>query len=61
MTNNLTHVCAFGASESLAMLIAMGDHMEYLDVAPMIIALRATPEDFDMKGSWLRHFPSHNW
>lgn len=32
--------------------------MAYLDVSPMIAALRDTPSDFDMSGSQLRHMPS---
>lgn len=32
----------------------------YLDVDPMIIALRATAEAFTMNGKWLRHIPSHH-
>src|ERR1700730_8463716 len=34
--------------------------MAYLDVSPMIIALRTSPSDFEMKRGWLRHFPSRH-
>lgn len=34
--------------------------MNYLDVSPMMTALRTTPEDFDMNGRWLRHNPSRH-
>jgi hypothetical protein len=34
--------------------------MAYLDVSPMIVALRERPDEFDMKYGWLRHTPSHH-
>ena len=34
--------------------------MPYLDVNPMMVSLRTTPEDFDMRGGWLRHTPSRH-
>ena len=34
--------------------------MTYLDVTPMIIALRTSPSDFEMKRGWLHHFPSRH-
>jgi hypothetical protein len=34
--------------------------MAYLDVAPMIGALRERPDEFDMKHGWLRHVPSRH-
>lgn len=34
--------------------------MAYLDVQPMMTSLRTTPEDFDMRGTWLRHIPSRH-
>jgi len=34
--------------------------MTYLDVSPMIVALRTNPSDFEMKRGWLRHFPSRH-
>jgi hypothetical protein len=34
--------------------------MAYLDVSPMIVALRTSPTDFEMKRGWLRHFPSRH-
>lgn len=34
--------------------------MTYLDVSPMVWSFRAAPEDFDMKGPWLRHKPSRH-
>jgi hypothetical protein len=34
--------------------------MNYLDVSPMMHSLRTMPEDFDMKGRWLRHNPSRH-
>jgi hypothetical protein len=34
----------------------------FLDVRPMITALRTTPEDFRLSGMWLNHEPSqHNF
>lgn len=32
--------------------------MSFLDLAPMIAAMRTRPADFEMDGSWLHHFPS---
>src|SRR5579863_8549056 len=34
--------------------------MTYLDVSPMIVALRTDPSDFEMKRGWLHHFPSRH-
>src|SRR5256884_4854761 len=34
--------------------------MAYLDVSPMIVALRTSPSDFELKRGWLRHFPSRH-
>jgi hypothetical protein len=34
--------------------------MRFLDVDPMIAALRARPSDFEMDGSWLQHLPSRH-
>jgi hypothetical protein len=34
--------------------------MSYLDVSPMIVALRTTPDHFEYKGGWLNHVPSRH-
>jgi hypothetical protein len=34
--------------------------MSFLDVGPLIAALRTRPTDFEMDGSWLHHFPSRH-
>ncbi|MDQ8727958.1 hypothetical protein [Bradyrhizobium sp. LHD-71] len=34
--------------------------MTYLDVSPMMVALRAAPEEFEMQQGWLRHIPSQH-
>lgn len=34
--------------------------MTYLDVSPMVIALRTTPEEFELHGRWLHHSPSRH-
>lgn len=34
--------------------------MAYLDVSPMIAALRESPDEFDMRRGWLRHLPSRH-
>ncbi len=34
--------------------------MTYLDVSPMITALRRSPSDFEMQRGWLHHFPSRH-
>jgi hypothetical protein len=34
--------------------------MSFLDVGPMIVALRTRPADFEMDRSWLHHFPSRH-
>lgn len=34
--------------------------MAYLDLSPMIVALRTSPTDFEMDRSWLTHFPSRH-
>jgi hypothetical protein len=56
-----------GADRHLPLLVpwtgksAVGDWtMAYLDVSPMITALRERPDEFDMKHGWLRHTPSRH-
>jgi hypothetical protein len=34
--------------------------MSFLDLDPIIAALRTRPSDFEMDGKWLLHFPSHH-
>jgi hypothetical protein len=34
--------------------------MSYLDVAPMMVSLRTTPEEFEIKNGWLHHIPSRH-
>jgi len=34
--------------------------MAYLDLTPMLQAMRARPAEFEMQGSYLRHIPSHH-
>jgi hypothetical protein len=34
--------------------------MSFLDLDPIIAALRTRPTDFEMDGKWLHHFPSHH-
>ena len=34
--------------------------MSYLDVSPMMVALRTMPEEFEIKEGWLHHFPSRH-
>src|SRR5438105_3730833 len=34
--------------------------MAYLDIAPMLQAMRARPSEFEMQGAYLRHNPSHH-
>lgn len=34
--------------------------MAYLDVSPLMASLRASPEEFDLRGEWLRHIPSRH-
>jgi hypothetical protein len=34
--------------------------MSYLDVSPMIAALRAGPDQFELADGWLRHTPSRH-
>jgi len=34
--------------------------MAYLDVSPMMASLRNQPEEFDLRGDWLRHIPSRH-
>lgn len=34
--------------------------MTYLDVSPMMVALRTTPEEFEIEHGWLRHIPSRH-
>jgi hypothetical protein len=38
----------------------MEDQMAYLDVNPMMVALRNTPEEFEVKQGWLYHSPSQH-
>ncbi len=35
--------------------------MAYLDVSPMIVALRTSPTEFDLRRGLLRHKPSGHW
>ena len=40
----------------------METKMAYLDVGPMVTALRSAPDEFEVKGPWLHHIPSqHNF
>ena len=34
--------------------------MAYLDVSPMMVALRTMPEEFELRGDWLWHNPSQH-
>lgn len=34
--------------------------MAYLDVSPMMVALRTTPEEFELSHGWLHHTPSRH-
>ena len=34
--------------------------MAYLELSPMVAALRERPEDFDFEHGWLTHFPSRH-
>ena len=34
--------------------------MAYLDISPMLVALRDRPHDFDLRGETLRHIPSRH-
>lgn len=34
--------------------------MAYLDISPMLVALRERPAEFDLRGERLRHVPSHH-
>jgi hypothetical protein len=34
--------------------------MAYLDLSPMLQAMRLRPSEFEMQGSYLRHIPSHH-
>ncbi len=34
--------------------------MSYLDVTPMMVALRTTPEEFELTHGWLHHVPSRH-
>jgi hypothetical protein len=40
--------------------ITLGHSLRYLDVAPMIIALRSQPSDFEYAHGWLHHVPSRH-
>jgi len=39
---------------------ASGPSARYLDVSPMISALRFQPDDFELKHGWLHHVPSRH-
>ena len=39
-------------------LRTLESEMSYLDVSPMMVALRVTPEDFELNHDWLLHIPS---
>ena len=49
------------ASDPAGVDIPMENDMAYLDVAPMVVALRTTPEDFKLNNGWLRHRPSRSF
>lgn len=34
--------------------------MTYLDVSPMMLAFRTSPEEFEVKQGWLHHIPSRH-
>lgn len=34
--------------------------MQYLNVSPMMVALRSAPEEFELTGGWLHHIPSRH-
>jgi len=34
--------------------------MAYLDVSPMMVAFRTSPEDFEIRDGWLHHIPSRH-
>jgi hypothetical protein len=34
--------------------------MQYLDVGPMMVALRSAPDEFELTGGWLHHTPSRH-
>ena len=34
--------------------------MQYLNVSPMMVALRTTPEEFELTDGWLHHIPSRH-
>ena len=40
--------------------LASGHSLRYLDVAPMITALRSQPSDFEYAHGWLHHVPSRH-
>jgi hypothetical protein len=40
--------------------LASGHSVRYLDVSPMIAALRIQPVDFEYSRGWLRHVPSRH-
>jgi hypothetical protein len=35
--------------------------MAYLDISPMLAAMREQPDAFSLSGGWLKHRPSHHW
>jgi hypothetical protein len=41
-------------------VILMEGIMAYLDVSPMIVALRTQASDFELNKGWLKHTPSHH-
>jgi len=34
--------------------------VQYLNVSPMMVALRTTPEEFELTNGWLHHIPSRH-
>jgi hypothetical protein len=40
--------------------ITLGHSVRYLDVGPMIIALKFQPSDFEFSHGWLHHVPSRH-
>lgn len=45
---------------SVDYVLASGHSVRYLDVSPMISALRFQPIDFELSHGWLRHVPSRH-
>ena len=50
------------SAQVLAELAMKENAMAYLDVSPMVVALRTTPEEFSLSrsGTWLKHNPSRH-